>query len=176
MHETFFTADLHFSHSNIIKYCARPYRDATHMNAMLIQNWNTRVLPTDCVYVVGDFAMGPKERWPDFVKALNGYKILVLGNHDRKKEYMLGIGFNEVHEETTYQGWKLCHIPIGLTGNVLCGHVHGAWRRHKDTTKDIVNCGVDVWDFTPRTFEELMAAPVDNGLNSKDLYNHGEQL
>ena len=53
---TWITADCHFGHANIIKYCKRPFKDLEEMNAILIKNWNERVSPGDIVIVLGDFA------------------------------------------------------------------------------------------------------------------------
>jgi len=52
----FFTSDTHFSHSNIIKFCDRPFSDVNEMNTALINNWN-KVVPEDgIVFHLGDFA------------------------------------------------------------------------------------------------------------------------
>jgi len=50
-----FSADDHFGHGNIIKYCNRPFKDSNDMNSSLIRNWNQRVKPEDTVFHVGDF-------------------------------------------------------------------------------------------------------------------------
>ena len=158
----YFTSDTHFNHSNIIKYCDRPFKDVNHMNHFIINLWNRVVTPEDRVYHIGDFAMGNKSHWERFCRALNGHKILVRGNHDRSKEFMLSIGFDEVYDNMMYgdpnDPWQLVHNPLGMTGNVLCGHVHTAWRHHKDKRLEAINVGVDQWGFKPVTFEELMTA------------------
>ena len=51
---TYFTSDLHFGHSNIIKLCNRPFADVESMDAALIENWNKKVKKNDTVYVLGD--------------------------------------------------------------------------------------------------------------------------
>jgi calcineurin-like phosphoesterase family protein len=85
----FFTSDTHFGHANIIKYCDRPFKHADgspnvpHMNEALIENWNSVVHDGDVVYHLGDVALGPSDQWDRVLSRLNGYKILVIGNHDR---------------------------------------------------------------------------------------------
>lgn len=79
----FFTSDTHFGHKNIIKYSNRPFRDVSHMNEMLIKNWNDVVQPHDTIFHLGDVALGPWEAWDSILTRLNGYKVLVVGNHDR---------------------------------------------------------------------------------------------
>jgi calcineurin-like phosphoesterase family protein len=55
---TFFTADPHFQHANIIKYCGRPFKDINEHDEMLIVNWNSVIMPDDLIYIVGDFGFG----------------------------------------------------------------------------------------------------------------------
>jgi calcineurin-like phosphoesterase family protein len=137
------------------------------MNHTIVNNWNSVILPNDRVYHLGDFAMGNKSHWSRFCKALNGYKILVRGNHDKGKEFMLSVGFDEVYDNLMYgdpyDPFKLIHDPIGMTGTVLCGHVHTSWKRIKNTDKDIINVGVDQWDFVPKTLNQLLEAKAHEG-------------
>lgn len=79
----FFTSDTHFGHKNIIKYSNRPFADFEEMDAKIVAKWNKLVGPTDVVYHLGDVALGPSERWDSILNSLNGYKVLVVGNHDR---------------------------------------------------------------------------------------------
>lgn len=55
----FFTSDNHFSHTAIVGYCERPFRDVEEMNEEMVRRWNEVVRPTDHVYHLGDFALGP---------------------------------------------------------------------------------------------------------------------
>lgn len=111
---TYFTSDTHFNHTNIIKYCARPFRDVGHMNRELIARWNARVKPEDTVYHLGDFAMGSRTRWPEFREVLNGSIVLVLGNHDGSEAKMRACGFSEVVERVKIPDKKIVlhHQPI----------------------------------------------------------------
>ena len=79
----FFTSDTHFGHANIIRYSNRPFRDVSHMNEMLIKNWNDTVGPDDIVYHLGDVALGPWVEWEGIFRRLNGIIRLVVGNHER---------------------------------------------------------------------------------------------
>jgi calcineurin-like phosphoesterase family protein len=81
---TFFTADSHFGHENILKYEAeaRQFANVELMNEYLIDTWNSQVSPSDSVYHLGDFSMKPTIAF-DVVPKLNGKITLIAGNHDR---------------------------------------------------------------------------------------------
>lgn len=79
----FFTSDTHFGHTNIIKYCNRPFKDVPHMNSEIVRRWNTVVGSDDVVFHLGDVALGPWEDWKNWLPQLNGHKILVVGNHEK---------------------------------------------------------------------------------------------
>lgn len=81
--QTWFTADLHLGHENIIRSCGRPFATVDEMNRTIIERWNERVDPQDTVWVLGDFAMGSIKDTLLLVDQLHGHKVLVAGNHDR---------------------------------------------------------------------------------------------
>ena len=47
----FFTADEHYCHKNIIKFCDRPFSDVSHMHEVLITNHNAVVRENDIVII-----------------------------------------------------------------------------------------------------------------------------
>jgi calcineurin-like phosphoesterase family protein len=127
---TWFTSDTHFGHKRIIEMCNRPFKDVTHMNEMLVHNWNALVRPDDTVYHLGDVALGPIEDSLGYIEHLNGYKILVVGNHDRMfppmakfrqdkieewTERYREAGFDEVADYLFFEkggyGFNLSHFP-----------------------------------------------------------------
>ena len=81
----YFTSDTHFGHSNIMRFCQRPFSDVTDMNNCLIENWNNKVGKDDIIFHLGDFAMGGSNLWNGILERLNGHKILILGNHKINK-------------------------------------------------------------------------------------------
>jgi len=80
---TFFTADTHFGHANIINYSNRPFATVEEMNETLIRSWNSTVSPEDCAYILGDFAYRSAKPIEEYLKRLNGEKHLLSGNHER---------------------------------------------------------------------------------------------
>jgi calcineurin-like phosphoesterase family protein len=135
-----FTSDTHFGHARIIELVPRPFKDVPHMDETIIRRWNAVVSPEDTVYHLGDVALGPIAESLPKVGRLNGYKILVEGNHDRpfmdkhkeaKRQRWLGeYGkyFDEILESATISRdgvlFHLSHFPYD-------GDSHGA-DRHKD--------------------------------------------
>ena len=165
----YFTADLHFWHENICQYCNRPWKSVEEMNASLISLWNNIVTIKDRVYIVGDFCLGPGSNFDNncssILNQLNGYKVLIKGNHDRSVSRMKKVGFPEVYNDlsldTDFGRIYLRHAPgpnheIGVFPNgydyFLCGHVHNRFTRQGN----IINVGVDVRDYQPITLQELL--------------------
>ena len=50
----YYIADMHFGHTNVLRFDNRPFSDTAQMDDTLIQNWNERVATDDTVYVLGD--------------------------------------------------------------------------------------------------------------------------
>jgi calcineurin-like phosphoesterase family protein len=116
------------------------------------------------VFVVGDvFLMDPKDATP-IVNSLNGYKILIAGNHDRSEKTMLTCGFDEYHREYDYmlEGFGpglLNHYPLPDTVIVDRGYsfmVHGHIHDPPMIRGLKINVAVDVNDFKPVSELNLM--------------------
>lgn len=168
-----FTSDTHFGHARILQYCKRPWTTVEEMNEGLIERWNEVVRPTDHIYHLGDFGMGSPKHWQKIVERLNGYKILILGNHDRRASYMSGLGFDEVHDtllltEEPRGRLYLCHEPDLTLGwwrdadYQLCGHVHEEFMfrdfsaSRTGSGPGVINVGVDVHDWRPQSLNDLL--------------------
>lgn len=161
------TADPHFGHANIIKYCNRPFKDVHHMNATLIRKWNERVKPEDHTFVLGDFCFknssdrgeGQRTKAQEWAAQLNGSKTFVKGNHDGNNSLKTLIKSCEIN----YAGkdYWLVHRPedANLKYEInFVGHVHERWKFRRYDRTILINVGVDVWDFYPHTIEEILNA------------------
>ncbi|MGK2861892.1 MAG: hypothetical protein ACSLE0_08155 [Chitinophagaceae bacterium] len=173
----FFTSDTHFFHSNIIKYCDRPFANSHEMNKTIVENWN-KVVPKDAIiFHLGDVSLTAVPKvLNDLLHKLNGTKFLVIGNHEKDalgKEYIRehwgGIyDIAEIFvpdEEITYkeQHIVMCHYPM-ITWNAahrgswsLFGHVHGGLSnkgiiQHPPSSMDV---GVDCHNYTPISYQQV---------------------
>lgn len=121
--DTWFTSDPHYGHKKVIEYCARPYADIVEMERSMIENHNAVVKPFDKVYYLGDVFFCGMVHAKEILAKLNGYKILIRGNHDRDAKKMLELGFNEVHDSLEIEIGKhrvnLSHFPYKpYTGDI----------------------------------------------------------
>ena len=139
--KTWVTSDLHFGHKNIMSFCpetrARFRSDVSYMNSAMVEEWNARVEPGDLVYILGDVAFMSGSDAGKTMHRLNGDKILVEGNHDRKTlmDATFRGAFAEVHKylDITYDGHKIVmfHYPIAEWDQMhrgalhFHGHLHG---------------------------------------------------
>jgi calcineurin-like phosphoesterase family protein/curved DNA-binding protein CbpA len=117
----FVTSDTHFDHTNIIRYCNRPFKcgggspDVQLMNRTLVRNWNQVVGQNDIVYFLGDLVYGRGAKAPGYwLRQLNGHKIMIRGSHDQRvrgaKNIVImshnGIKFLLVHDPADVRNWN----------------------------------------------------------------------
>ena len=139
--KTWITSDLHWGHKNIMKYCpvtrARYRDDLDYMNEQMVLEWNEKVAPEDLTYILGDVAFMSGYDASKYIRRLNGRKILVEGNHDRKTllDKHFRESFEEVHKYLTITYNKhyiiMSHFPF-LEWDAMhrgslhfFGHLHG---------------------------------------------------
>lgn len=92
----FFTADWHLGHKNIIRFDKRPFKDVSHMHEVLINNYNSTVLPDSVCYFLGDMGLCGSGCLARVLQRLQGTKILIVGNHDKGVNAMYSLGFSAV--------------------------------------------------------------------------------
>jgi calcineurin-like phosphoesterase family protein len=93
---TFFTSDWHLGHAECLVFDQRPFTDVDHMHRVLINNYNSIVPPHGICYFLGDIGVSSSETAQKVLAQLNGTKVLILGNHDKKSNAMYKCGFDVV--------------------------------------------------------------------------------
>lgn len=182
----FFTADTHFGHKNIIRYCNRPFGSSEEMDEALVRNWNATVPPDATVFHLGDFALDSKKRWRELLGRLNGReKYLIIGNHDRgrlSEEY--NPGFTEITDrmciDVDGQLVILNHTPLEKVDSgfwhfeseawQFYGHVHSGPLNTDNKAEPLIksllptqyDIGVDNNGFRPVSFSEIKEHIVRN--------------
>lgn len=179
-----FTADTHFGHTNILKYCDRPFASADEMDQEMVRNWNDHVAPGDVVWHLGDvcFKRGPK-LW-ERMAMLNGDKFVLKGNHDKPADLDMVCWYNgPMTAGASGRMFWMNHYPPDKSMDlqppdgaiVLAGHQHNhePWQArwgHRvnefDRTKGLargwytspwIDVGVDAWDYRPVSLDEVVA-------------------
>ena len=172
---TFLSADYHFYHKNIIKYCGRPFKDEFEMADEIIRRHNERVTNNDVMYCGGDFgffaSQGRAFRGegrpynPDEILAkMNGKTwYFVAGNHDKNTNKLKAKTKEIILKQNNLQ-IQLIHDPMYAKIEydlILCGHVHEKYKARElnyyGKTRLIINVGVDVWNFYPVRLDELLS-------------------
>jgi len=162
---TWFTADTHFGHANIIKYCERPFSSLEEMDETLIENWNNAVKPNDTIYHLGDFSLAGKEAARVYFLRLNGNIFIVPGGHDRKwlkgERYFSRSGhpitmlpplytFTVSLPDTKHpQPIVLCHYSMRVWDRAHYGswHLYGHSHGNLPSLKNSLDVGVDCWAY-----------------------------
>lgn len=165
MSQIFFTADLHFSHANILKFCPRfrPAADVAEMDELLINYWNSTVQSNDIVYNLGDLSFSHDRRQiSQILSRLNGEHHLILGNHDDIITQHLSYFLSQSKADgkpllasvqhylelplAPHKPLVLCHYPISEWNGCHKGwtHLHGHLHERSAGLKGrVLNVGFD---------------------------------
>lgn len=150
-------SDTHFNHSNIIKYCDRPYKNTSEMDWDMVEKWNSVVKPNDHVYHLGDVYMKASKGYiENLLSNLNGKKRLILGNHDNGKDQILLKHFEKIMLWRNFDKIVLSHIPLrqeSIPGDRL--NVHGHIHRNKSPDGPYKCVCVEQINYTPINLEEI---------------------
>ena len=152
----FFTADEHYGHKNIIRYCKRPFTSVDEMDAVLIQRHNEVVQESDTIIHAGDFTLAKKSRMEEYRKQLIGKHIFLMGSHDKwtPPPYIFIWEKNIANRlivvcHYAMRTWPKSHYDSWQ----LYGHSHGTLEP-RGKQWDI---GVDNNDYYPVSFDQLVA-------------------
>jgi len=174
------TSDCHFGHSNIIKYCNRPFKNVKENDDTILNNINSLVSnPNDHLYILGDFCFGDPYHYIQKINCKNLH--FVIGSHDKKmwrcKQYF--IEFKDKIITTLnnhiFVMTHCCHLTWEKShwGSIhLYGHSHGRLGRVDDpevpenkyrTAINLIlsraksmDVGVDTNNFKPYSIEEII--------------------
>lgn len=174
---TWFTADTHFSHNNIIKYSNRPFASKFEMNSKLMENWNTKIAQDDTVYHIGDFCFADEKEGQSILDRLNGKKYLVTGNHDKVGSKLLGWESVEPYKEINVDGQfiVLCHYAMRVWNKshhgawMLYGHSHGSLP--DDPAALSIDVGVDCHGYMPLNMSDIRR--IMKNKTYKPIDHHG---
>lgn len=160
-HGNYIISDTHFNHKNIVGYENRPFESIEYMNKSLINNWNSVVKKKDTVYHLGDFAFGNKVYIKSILSQLNGKKVLIMGNHDRRIKknpvFWLECGFDVVYDyPIIYKGdFILSHEPLADIGRFY--NIHGHIHSRCNNSNKYINVSVEQTNYRPVNLDSIVS-------------------
>lgn len=149
-----FSSDHHFGHKNIIKFSNRPYPNLQLMQECLIGNHNNVVSEQDIWICVGDFAFLPDSVANDILDQMNGYKVLVIGNHDINKKKVKRLNFDAIYPSLVLTLWDIeffvSHYPFEyIEPGVFNIHGHQHVNHETVTGLPFFNVNVEFHNYKP---------------------------
>jgi calcineurin-like phosphoesterase family protein len=125
MSKVYIISDTHFGHAWAAEH--RGYNSVDEHDTDLVHKWNSIVTKRDTVWHLGDVFFGSTNHKP--LAFLNGYKRLVMGNHDHYSVDLYMRYFNTIHGVGEYKDCVLTHIPVHIGQKYrwlknIHGHMH----------------------------------------------------
>jgi calcineurin-like phosphoesterase family protein len=131
------------------------------MNAEIIKRHNSRVQSSHTVFHIGDFKLGANGPCvEELISQLNGRHVFLWGNHDRNNglntplKYCIIKTYGKTILLAHHPEEALMMMSPGGIDMAFTGHVHGNWK----FKENIVNVGIDVWDFYPVDAKQILKA------------------
>jgi calcineurin-like phosphoesterase family protein len=132
------------------------------MNKALLHAWRVTVKPMDTVINLGDVSLKQnKEYLSKTIRSLPGYKILILGNHDRKRpvKWWIDVGFDEAYKyPIVYEGeYILSHDIVEAAKESPFINIHGHFHQHTMEHPQYVNVCVEMTGYKPVPLAAMIA-------------------
>ena len=174
-------SDLHFDHTNIIKYCKRPFSDTDKMNHAMVKNWINTVEYNSKVFFLGDMThgrnkhRGGRHRPIDFwLQKLTGTIRFIRGNHD--KDIITKAKVIPTNYGIRYKGreFLLAHDPYppdGFDGWLIHGDKHNgdlSLYPLVNQKRQTANVSAELIDYTPLSLDRLIDL-IDTGRSHRTL-------
>lgn len=179
----YFISDLHLGHENVISFDNRPFNSIEEHDKCIIMSWNNKINIDDDVYILGDISWYNVTKTIEILNNLNGYKHLIVGNHD--KRFLKNKEFRDCFVEicdykelylNKDESIVLCHYPIPCFKNHyygwyhFYGHVHDSYEYNmmcnvKRQMQELYNvpcrmfnvgCMIPYMGYQPKTLEEII--------------------
>lgn len=179
--QSWFSADWHLFHANIIKYCNRPFKNIFEMDDTILNRLNEKVQENDSLYFLGDMGLTKPNIlnwWLDKVKCKNIY--FIPGNHDKtalliKDRFIWTKNLIDIYVDE--QAITLCHFAMRVWHKshygawMLYGHSHGTLP--DDPNSLSIDVGVDTNNFYPYSMEDIRKRM--NKKTFKPIDHHGSE-
>ena len=157
MGKIYIISDLHFGHENLATH--RGFKNAKEQDAFIISNWNRIIKPKDTVWILGDITM-EKANY-DVLDSLNGYKKVVLGNHDKPqhtKELLKHV--NSVCGVFRYRRVLFTHVPIHESEfRYISVNIHGHIHEKIIDDDRYFNVSCEAVNYTPVLLQDILDLP-----------------
>lgn len=168
------TSDTELGHTNIIRYCNRPFNSVGEMDEKIVEQFNSLMGKNDILYHLGDLGRGN-------LSALRGkFKVgtfhLILGNHDHIKNWERPY-FDSIshYKEIKHNGHNivLSHYAMRVWNKShhgaiqLHGHSHGTLPNLGNRQDDM---GWDVWK-RPLPLDEVVELLSKRPIHVIDHHN-----
>lgn len=161
---TWFCADHHFGHQNIIWFVdsigqrTRPFVSLEEMTETIVSRHNAVVGQHDRVYFLGDVAIAKRGLLE--LNRLRGKKVLIRGNHDIFKLHDYTPYFEDIRAYKVYpkHGVICSHVPLHprqFSGNFKL-NVHGHTHHNNLDDSRYLNVSLEQTDYLPVNLEFIL--------------------
>lgn len=120
-----YCSDLHAFHKKIVGFTNRGLETTQENHEVwLTKLWNSQVGHGDLTYILGDVSFGDYKSTKLFLQFLNGQKIIIKGNHDRRED------LDKLVKDGVIQAWyEYKEIKIGDTSACLFHFPISSWHK-----------------------------------------------
>lgn len=154
MNVDFIIGDLHFGNDGMFNRAySKTFSTKEEYMESVVKNYNQVISNNHRVVFLGDLGNG--EELKKYIPKMKGYKILILGNHDKYAKRFYNDLFDEVYSTPIFilPRIVLSHEPIPVESGVL--NLHGHTHAVKLKSDQHINLCIEHTDYKPVRFKQF---------------------